>query len=110
MAKKTNTVTTEGTTERIINGIKLESVPLPTDWHRGAQRKYPLAEMQVGESFEILGKKELNSVRTSTHKFQGSHDGYKFATRAVMDGAGKPLMRDGVEVFRCWRIEVPTND
>lgn len=98
-----NVTTTEGLTTRIINGVKLESIPLPVSG-AGAKSKYPFGEMEVGESFEIVGEKNLQNVRNALTKYQSSHDGYKFATRAQGEREENGAK---VKVYRCWRIDAP---
>jgi hypothetical protein len=104
-AQKNVETTTVGTTDRIVNGIKLESIPLP-DSAVGARSKYPFADMKVGESFEIIGDKMLQNIRNAAGKFATNHKEYRFATRTtgerVVDG-------QTVKVYRCWRIEVKVN-
>lgn len=100
MASKKNEKTETSTvnvTERIINGVKLEAIPLP-DAVSGAKSKYPFAQMAVGESFEIVGEKQLQNVRNASSKYATNHPEYRFATRAMGE-------KDGQKVFRVWRVE-----
>ena len=98
-AKLTETPSTS--TTRIINGVKLESVPLP-DSAVGARSKYPFAEMAIGESFEFEGDKQLNNIRNAMSKYQANHPGFRFATRTVGE---RDVNGQKVKVYRCWRIE-----
>lgn len=108
-SKATAIVTTEGSTERIINGFKLESVPMPANGvGPGAPRKYPFHDMQVGISFEVVGEKMANNVRNAANKFQTGNPGVNFSIRAMTGDDGAPVLRDGQKVYRCFRIESKT--
>lgn len=100
----TTTLTAPVSTARIVNGVKLESIPLPGS-QVGARSKYPFAEMVIGESFEMVGDKALTNVRNAMSKYQANHPEYRFATRTMEE------LRGNDKVYRCWRIEakVKTN-
>lgn len=100
---KNLTDTSTPTAARIVNGVKLESIPLPDAMGRGQRAKYPFAEMAIGESFEFSGDKMLNNIRNAMSKYQSTHPEYRFATRTVGE---KEENGQKVKVFRCWRIEV----
>jgi len=101
-AKLTETPNTS--TARIVNGVKLESVPLPGS-QVGARSKYPFSEMAIGESFEFEGEKQLNNIRNAMSKYQSNHPEYRFATRTMGE---KDVNGQKVKVFRCFRIEART--
>lgn len=103
-AQKTVETTTAGTTERIVNGTKLESIPLP-DSMVGARSKYPFSEMKLGESFEIIGDKMLQNVRNASTKYATNHKEYRFATRTTGE---REIDGQKVKVYRCWRIDLKT--
>lgn len=75
---------------------KLEkNVPMPLgSVDRGAKRKYPWLEMEVGDSFAIpAGQHE--SVRTSASAWEARHpeDPRMFTVRKTENGT-----------YRCWRV------
>jgi len=69
-------------------------VPFPSQSLRVSKYKFPLGEMEVGDSFfvEIREGSFLNSARSLISRY-GKAFSRKFATRVVDDG------------FRVWRIE-----
>lgn len=73
-----------------------KGIPYPGD-SRG-QKKYPFAEMQIGDSFFIAGnpdevRTKMITVNQAAYQFSKRNDQYKFSCRRVDGG------------FRCWRIE-----
>lgn len=75
-----------------------KDVPLP-ERSRGAQGrpvKYPFAQMEVGDSFAVVGK----GVKTiySTARRYGKGAGTKYTVRRSIDDFGEP-------VARVWRTE-----
>lgn len=107
-----NIVNTDTSTvaSRTINGVKLESIPLPDAMGRGQRAKYPFAEMQIGESFEFVGDKLLANIRNAMGKYQTNHPDYRFATRTVgereVESEHMGVKTKTVQkVYRCWRIE-----
>jgi hypothetical protein len=60
---------------------------------RGRRRKYPLAEMQVGDSFTV-NRNEVDALRTAASWF-GRRNGRKYSIRCVDPIKGE---------YRCWRI------
>ena len=74
--------------------VKIDKgVPMPPAFHY-LRRKYPLADMEVGDSFFTAGAKtNFFGSYTSRHKKFGK----KFTTRAVVE--------DGVTGVRVWRVE-----
>ena len=69
-------------------------VPFPTQSLRVSKYKFPLGEMEIGDSFFVEVKTDsfLNSARSLISRY-GKAYRRKFATRVVDDG------------FRVWRIE-----
>ena len=69
-------------------------VPFPSQSLRVSKYKFPLGEMEVGDSFHVEVKSVtfLNSARSLISRY-GKAFSRKFATRVVDDG------------FRVWRIE-----
>ena len=65
-----------------------KDVQLP---NKSAGEKYPLSEMQVGDSF-LVGDEKANAVRVAVHHRQRGLNA-KFIVRKVDGG------------YRCWRIE-----
>lgn len=55
-------------------------------------RKFPIYEMEVGESFQVPGDQE-RSVRTAIYKY-GKRTGKVFSVRKMRD-----------LTIRCWRLE-----
>jgi hypothetical protein len=106
-ATKNLTETPSTDTNRIINGVKLELIPMPgAALGRPANSKYPFSEMKLGESFEIVGDKSLNNVRNAMSKYSVNHPEYRFATRTVGE---RQENGQTVKVYRCWRIEAKVN-
>lgn len=103
-AQKNTETTTVGTAERIVNGVKLESVPLP-DSTKGPRTKYPFADMQIGESFAFEGDRALGNIRNAMSKYAVNHPEYRFCTRTVGE---KDVNGAKVKVYRVWRIEAKT--
>lgn len=101
-AKNIVNTDTSTITSRTVNGVKLESIPMPDAMGRGQRAKYPFADMQVGESFEFTGDKQLQNIRNAMGKYQSSHPEFRFATRTVGE---KEENGQKVKVYRCWRIE-----
>jgi len=71
-----------------------KNIPLPS-----AKAKYPLGEMEVGDSFAVPydNAPQLRSAATSAPKMNPSCQGMKFSTRT--------LKEKGEKVLRVWRIE-----
>ncbi|CAB4127638.1 hypothetical protein UFOVP95_50 [uncultured Caudovirales phage] len=71
-----------------------KGVPFPTQSVRVSKYKFPLGEMEIGDSFYVEVKTEgfLNTARSLISRY-GKVFNRKFATR-MMDGG-----------FRVWRIE-----
>jgi len=69
-------------------------VPFPSQSLRVSKYKFPLGEMEIGDSFfvEIKTDSFLNSARSLISRY-GKAFSRKFATRVVDNG------------FRVWRIE-----
>ncbi len=66
--------------------MKLDkNIPIP--------KKYPFAEMQVGDSFVIADGVKRTTVSVASIRY-GKATGKKFTTRKVLEG-----------VYRCWRTE-----
>lgn len=68
------------------------NVPLPQDSSRynaprsrGRKPKYPLADMQIGDSF-VVNDAETLSVRGCIQDFRSNNRGREFATRRLGDG------------------------
>jgi hypothetical protein len=71
---------------------KIESgVAMPAS--RGRYRKYPLAEMQVGDSFAV-SRSEVDNIRNAV-SFFGKRHNRKYTVRCVDPVKGE---------YRCWRI------
>jgi hypothetical protein len=67
--------------------IKIDdNVPMPMTW----KNKYPLMEMEVGQSFVVPAETKIPAFRrvASFHR----SDGRRFSVRKTPDG------------YRCWRI------
>lgn len=96
----TKNVTTEGLTERIVNGFKLQKMAIPEGTTQGRTSKYPFAQMQIGDAFEVVGIKAANSIRNATAKYQAGHKDYRFSTRYAR------TQEDGTTVYLCQRIPV----
>ncbi len=62
-----------------------KNVPIP--------KKYPFAQMQVGDSFVIADSIKRTTVSVASIRY-GKATGKKFTTRKMPEG-----------VYRCWRIE-----
>lgn len=60
---------------------------------RGRHRKYPLHEMQVGDSFAISNA-DVTKLRNAVSWF-GTRKGRKYSIRCIDPVEGK---------YRCWRI------
>lgn len=70
-----------------------KNIPMPKN-SAGKPKKYPFAEMAIGDSFlnpNVDGKKNL--IQQATCGFSRKHPGFKFATRREATG------------IRVWRIE-----
>ncbi len=66
--------------------MKIEqNIPVP--------KKYPFAQMQVGDSFVIAENIKRTTVSVAAIRY-GKANGMKFTTRKMPDG-----------VYRCWRTE-----
>lgn len=71
------------------NTIKIDKkVPLPQP--RSSSKRYPLADMKVGDSFWVPAE-EVNSARSAASQ-HGARNNKKFTTRAEDDG------------LRVWRV------
>jgi hypothetical protein len=71
-------------------------IPMPgPSANRRRIRKYPFADMKVGDSFLLDNRVHRNSALSAAYKWReaGNGVGWKFATRQVSGG------------FRLWRIE-----
>ena len=68
-----------------------KEVPIPEN--RGAKNKYPLGQMEVGDSFEVLTDKAGDVRNSVTAIARRNHKPKKFITRTTTGG------------MRCWRIE-----
>lgn len=69
-------------------------IPMPPDlWPRA--KKYPFADMGVGDSFHLDTSVHRNRALSALWKWQesGKGAGWRFATRRVSDG------------YRLWRVE-----
>lgn len=66
-----------------------KSIPMPSqdNW-----KKYPLEEMDIGDSISISGLAEFLSARGAAYMY-GKRNGLKFSTRQDGDGG------------RIWRVE-----
>jgi hypothetical protein len=68
--------------------IKIDkNIPMPEKW--SAKKKYPISELEVGDSFEVDALFE-NNVRTSSYRFPDK----KFTVLKQKNGT-----------YRCWRIK-----
>lgn len=74
-------------------GIEIDnSVPLPTSETRGRPAKYPIRDLEIGESFAVPEGKVQN-VRSSAQQVQRRNPGRQYSVKP--DGDGN---------YRCWRI------
>lgn len=69
----------------------LGNVPLPGDYRRGKESKYPFTRMQVGEAFDA-DIESTRRVRAAIDHAQRTL-GHRYTTRSI----------DGV--LRVWRVE-----
>lgn len=76
---------------------KIESgIPMPAHSAlRRKVRKYPFADMKVGDSFLLEDRVKRNTALSAAYKWleAGNGAGWKFATRQVSNG------------FRLWRVK-----
>jgi hypothetical protein len=78
--------------------IKIESgIPLPKKSVGARVRKYPLRNMNVGDSITIEGGVKEFASATGNASFVGRSTGWKFATRRIKEG--------GKNILRIWRVE-----
>lgn len=82
-----------------------KNVPAPNEYdYNGRRRLYPLAEMEIGDSFfvpfneneDISNKKLANSILGCARRSR--HNGKKFVIRTQKNSLG-------VNGVRCWRIK-----
>ena len=66
---------------------------LPIDKGIPMPKRYPFAEMDVGDSFAVPATIHRTTVSIAAKRFGDKH-GVKFATRKLPDGT-----------LRCWRVQ-----
>lgn len=68
--------------------------PYPKRKLRPVSRKYPLATMDIGDSFLVPGRKR-NALKVAVYKYRRTHEAWKnFTVRKV-----------SATRCRCWRIQ-----
>lgn len=72
----------------------LKGVPIPTRSGGGRPRKYPLAEMQVGDCF-FVERTWLTRIQGAVQAYSAKH-GVRFSVRQTE--------HEGEPVVGCWRI------
>ena len=73
-----------------------KTVPLPSVIGSGRVVKYPIREMEVGDSFRFVHDKALrSSIRASA--YQAFRHTRKYTTQTVVE--------DGKRWFRIWRVK-----
>lgn len=80
-----------------------DDVPLPPPSNGGRTRKYPLAQMKPGQSFDVpiapaSSARDIEAIRTAisnSASYRKKHHGEQFATRIVRS--------DGAVCIRVWR-------
>lgn len=69
-----------------------KNIPIPSPSRRGRASKYPFADMQPGDSFEVEVRQ--SAVRAAAHNYARAHNARaKFICRTLPTGT------------RCWRVE-----
>jgi hypothetical protein len=66
--------------------------------HTGQPRKYPWAEMEIGDSFLITEKRVLKQIGTVARQFSRAHPNYIFVIRYLPEGT------------RVWRVAEPPKE
>lgn len=62
---------------------------------RGRGRKYPLKDLNIGQSFEVHGLREIQNLRSSV----------QYAKRTYCEGMKFTIRSTGNNSARCWRIQ-----
>lgn len=68
-------------------------VPIPQRYGAGRSRKFPLDQLEIGESFAVP-EDEANALRSACTHFKNSNPGVEFVTRKQEDGG-----------VRVWRVD-----
>ena len=77
-----------------MESIKIDkNIPLPENKRNSRAAKYPLNQMKIGDSFEVLDSQVTRSGIRSTIWFAAKNTTLKFATRKTENGT------------RVWRTE-----
>lgn len=108
--KKTDKTTDKHDTEdRVINGFKIEKLPMPDTLGKargpGRTARWPYKELGYHESFAVeLDSKEVNTLRSGLGKYQRVNEGYKFATETL---SSRTVEGKTLTTYRIWCVEHP---
>lgn len=89
---------------RKIGAVLVQSgVPIPAQIGNGLRSKWPLVEMAVGESFEVVGKLEAASLRSTITRVT-RRTGMTFKVLMLEKAGGVAAATATLSKFRCWRV------
>lgn len=73
--------------------MKIEKgIPIPAQGQRNT--KYPLAQLEVGDSIAVESKL-ANTMRSTFYRYRVDHPGFAFVSRSITE--------NDAEVIRFWR-------
>lgn len=74
-----------------------KGIPIPPDYRatkgRGRPARYPLADLEVGESFMVEGDSDERDRLKNAAAHAGRRQGKQFSVRTIEPGQ-----------YRCWRV------
>jgi hypothetical protein len=69
-----------------------KGVPIPDDLIQDLKRKYPFAELEVGDSFVVAGR-DMRKAMRAADQYKRRHQGWSYRAKRLDDGT-----------VRLWRV------